>query len=289
MTPFFSLIIPLYNSGNTLDNALHSIRAQSFQNYELVFVDGGSIDHTLAILSAFRRANSSVHIQLISEPDNSIYDAMNKGLHMASGQWFYFMGGDDTLHSPDVLRQISDAIGQGPADLIYGNVTGADSQVRYADDHISKVLSRGIHHQGIFYRRELFTYTGNYNPYFAVAADYHLTLKIFCNESYKTRYIDLDIAYFGETGLSSSTFDYRFFSYHYRFLARHQALDKIEDRLTCLQKSIFCCLCLVKDKQSMFFAWRNILYYLTDTGVLSIGFKVKTFFRMIYWCLRPTA
>jgi len=285
LKPFFSIIMPLYNCESTLQQALDSITGQFFKSYELVLVDGGSNDNTQYIVNNFKKTGE-VNVQFISEPDRGIYDAMNKGIDMASGQWFYFMGGDDTFSSSTVLGQVYQAIQNEPADLVYGNVTGATSKTKYADDTINKVLSRGIHHQGIFYNLGIFNYTGKYNIKFKVAADYHLTLKVFCNPAFKTKYIDLDIARFGETGLSSSTYDYRFFSYHYKFLSTHKALGKINDKATCLQQSIYCCLWLAKEKQSITFAWLNILYYITGLNGLSISFRVKTFLRMIYWSLK---
>lgn len=286
MKPFFSIIIPLYNCEATLQQALDSITGQFFKNYELILIDGGSNDNTQYIISNLKK-DGDHNIQFISEPDKGIYDAMNKGIDMATGQWLYFMGGDDTLNSSKILDQIYQTLQNEPADLIYGNVTGILSNTKYTDDTLNKVLSRGIHHQGIFYKCEVFNYTGKYSLKFRVAADYHLTLKIFCNPAFKTRYIDVDIAHFGETGLSSSTYDYRFYSYHYKFLSTRKALRYINDKATCLQQSIYCCLWLVKEKQSIAFAWLNILYYITGSNRLSIPFRFKTFLRMIYWSLVP--
>ncbi|MET3610900.1 glycosyltransferase family 2 protein [Mucilaginibacter rubeus] len=285
MKPFFSIVMPLYNCEGTLQQTLDSINCQAFKNYELVLVDGGSNDDTQYIISNLKKTGK-VGIQFISEPDKGIYDAMNKGIDMASGQWLYFMGGDDIFNSSAVLDQVYQAIQNEPADLIYGNVTGATSKTKYTDDTIDKVLSRGIHHQGIFYKRGIFNYTGKYNIKFKVAADYHLTLKVFCNPVFKTKYINLDIARFGEAGLSSSTYDYRFFSYHYKFLSTRKALGNINDKATCLQQSIYCCLWLAKEKQSITFAWFNILYYITGLNGLSIPFRFKTFLRMMYWSMK---
>lgn len=287
MTPFFSIIIPLYNSGKTLQQTLDSVIIQNFKDLELVFIDGGSADDTQLIVSNFRKTGKAA-VQFISEPDKGIYDAMNKGLDMATGRWLYFMGGDDTLAGVDTLQTVYDAIQNQNADLVYGNVTGAVSGTKYTDDTLNKVLSRGIHHQGIFYQRNVFEYTGKYALNFKVAADYHLTLKVFCNPAFKTRYIDADIAHFGEAGLSSTIYDYRFFSYHYRFLAQHHAADKLDDKTACLNQSVYCCLYLAKTKQSMSFAWSNILYYISRPNPLSISQRFKTFLRMLAWTIRSS-
>ncbi|MET3979688.1 glycosyltransferase involved in cell wall biosynthesis [Mucilaginibacter sp. UYP25] len=285
MTPFFSIIIPLYNSGNTLPETLESISQQTFENLEVVFIDGGSADDTLFIISNFKERRNTA-AQFISEPDKGIYDAMNKGLDLAKGQWLYFMGGDDILAGPDTLQKVYNEIQNQHADLVYGNVTGAKSGIKYADDNLNKVLSRGIHHQGVFYKRGIFDYTGKYELSFKVAADYHLTLKVFCNPAFKTRYMKLDVAHFGEAGLSSTMYDYRFYGYHYKFLALHHAVNNIVDKEASLNQSIYCCLYLAKEKQSLKFAWSNILYYVYSPSPLSFAARVKTLLRMLAWSLR---
>lgn len=287
MTPFFSIIIPLYNSGKTLQQTLDSITRQTFKSLELVLVDGGSVDDTQFIVSNFRKAGKTA-VQFISEPDKGIYDAMNKGIDLAKGQWLYFMGGDDLLAENVVLQTIYEAIGSQNIDLIYGNVTGITSGTKYADDTPNKVLSRGIHHQGVFYKREIFNYTGNYRLDFKVAADYHLTLKVFCNPAFVTKYIDTNIAYFGEAGLSSTMYDYRFYSYHYRFLAQNKGVEQVEDKLSLINQSVYCCLYLARQKQSIGFAWINILYYVTMPNPLGIAQRIKTFLRMLAWTIKSS-
>ena len=286
MSPFFSIIIPLYNSDETLQQTLNGIEEQTFSDYELVFVDGGSTDDTLHIIDTFTATNV---IKILSEPDKGIYDAMNKGIDLSSGKWLYFMGSDDVFYSKEVLAQVAGAILRKDCDLLYGNVIGEQSQIKYADDTAAKVLARGIHHQSIFYKRHLFNYTGKYDPKFKVAADYHLTLKIFFNNNFKTRYTNLNVVFFGEAGLSSNTFDFRFYSYHYRFLATNNAITKIDDPLECLEKSIYCCFQLAKQKHHLGFAWTNIVYYITRAKEIGLGFKIKTLLRMAYWTLRTSS
>jgi glycosyltransferase involved in cell wall biosynthesis len=287
LSPFFSIIIPLYNSAATLPATLDSIAAQEFKDLELVCIDGASDDDTVKLIETFKTAHPELQITLISEPDKGIYDAMNKGIGMAKGEWLYFMGSDDTLASQQVLSRIREEIKQNGPDLVYGNVTGMVSGIIYSDDTVNKVLSRGIHHQGVFYKREIFNYTNKYQLNFKVAADYHLTLKVFCNPNFTTRYINTNIAYYGESGLSSTMYDYCFFSYHYRFLAKHKAVDKIEDKADCLNKSVYCCLYLAKEKQCMAFAWSNLLYYITHPNPLSITQRFKAFVNMLRWTVKP--
>ncbi len=87
--PFFTIIIPTFNSDKTLQNALNSILQQGFTDFEVVVVDGLSVDNTLQVL----RENSQKdhRVRFVSEKDKGIFDAMNKGINMAKGAWLYFM------------------------------------------------------------------------------------------------------------------------------------------------------------------------------------------------------
>lgn len=231
--------------------------------------------------------NSTAGVKLVSEKDKGIYDAMNKGIKMATGEWLYFMGSDDTFCSAKVLLEAHEEIQKEDADLIYGNVYGAVTNKGYIYDTMTKVLSTGIHHQSIFYKSKLFEVLGEYNKEFKIAADYDFTLKVFLNEQYHTRYINKDIAYYGENGYSSQNFDYKFFSGHYKILARNGATEKIDAPQKCLGNSIYCCLYLAKTKKNMGFAWANLLYYITAANGLTLYFRVKTLLRMLMWSVRP--
>ncbi|HEX3384135.1 MAG TPA: glycosyltransferase family 2 protein [Mucilaginibacter sp.] len=287
-TVFFSIIIPVYNSENTLAENLKYIADQTFGNYELIFADGGSTDQTLRIIENFKTANAHMRTKLVPGPDKGIYDAMNKGLAIAEGEWLYFMGSDDRFCSPSVLGQIASEITVQDVDLIYGNVEGAASKTRYVYDTLSKVLAIGIHHQSAFYRASLFTEIGKYDMRFKIASDYDFTLKVFLNDRYRTRYIDLDIAYYGEEGYSSRHFDYKLFSGHYRRLAAAGRMSEVEDPQRCLNDCIYYCLHLALYKQNVGVAWSNMLYYLVTVRHLKLSYRLRTAFSMLMWTIRPS-
>lgn len=284
---FFSIIIPVYNSANTLPENLKSIASQSYSDYEIVFVDGGSTDETLKIIHDFKIANGNICTKLLSEPDKGIYDAMNKGLDLAAGEWLYFIGCDDRLCSSSVLAQVASEIAKENLDLVYGNVQGAVSGTRYIYNTRSKVLSVGIHHQSVFYRCSLFNDLGKYDMNFKIASDYHFTLKVFLTDRYKTKYVDLDIAYYGEGGYSSRHFDYKLFSGHYRRLAKAHQIGQLEDQQKCLNDSVYYCLHLALRKRSLPTAWSNLLYYIFTVKRLSLPDKIKTAYAMLARTIRP--
>ena len=285
---FFSIIIPLYNCEDTLAESLESIISQSYANYEIIFADGASTDNTLQIIKNFKTENNNIHIKLLSEPDKGIYDAMNKGISLAQGNWLYFMGSDDRLCSSSVLSVVSSEIEREYADLVYGNVIGISSKIRYVYDTLGKVLAKGIHHQSVFYRTSLFLELGKYDLKFKIASDYHFTLKVFFKDQYIKRYIDKDIAYYGEKGYSSQYFDYKLFSGHYRLLAAADAISKIEDPQKCLTDSIYCCLVLASERRNFYTAWSNALYYIINVKGLHLSYRIKTVLRMLMWTITPS-
>lgn len=284
---FFSIIIPVYNSATTLSENLKSIANQSYADYEIVFVDGGSTDETVEIIHHFKTENGQIRTRVLLGPDKGIYDAMNKGLDLALGEWLYFMGCDDRFCSPSVLAQVASEIEKEDLDLVYGNVEGAVSGARYIYDTLSKVLSVGIHHQSVFYRRSLFTELGKYELKFKIASDYHFTLKVFLNNRYKTKYVDLDIAYYGEDGYSSRHFDYKLFSGHYRLLARAHQIGELEDQQKCLNDSVYYCLHLALRKRSLDTAWSNLLYYIFTVKHFGLADRLKIAYAMLARTIRP--
>ena len=281
MKPFFSIIVPLFNGAATLPFLLDSIAMQRLRNFELIFMDGASTDNALALITAFEGSHRDIPVILCSGPDNGIYDAMNKGIEKACGEWLYFIGSDDRFCDAGVLQVIQKEIEKGPADLIYGNVEGMSSKTRYVYDSQAKVLSTGIHHQSVFYRHSLFRDLGKYDLAFATAADYDFTLKVFFKAIYKIKYINRDIACFGEDGFSAANFDYKFFSGHYRLLKCNNALGKIEDQAKCLSDSIYCCYYLASGKKDRATGWRNLLFYLSWVKPATLSFRTTTFLNML--------
>ena len=100
--PRLSIIIPTFNSAKTLSRCLDSVISQSFTDWEVLMMDGVSNDDTIKIASSYQDSR----IQIYSEPDKGIYDAMNKGIDKAQGEWLYFLGSDDWLFNCNSLKDI---------------------------------------------------------------------------------------------------------------------------------------------------------------------------------------
>lgn len=186
----FTIITVTYNAQDSIEGTVKSVINQDFKDYEYIIIDGKSTDDTVNII---RRYNCD-KIQLISESDKGIYDAMNKGICMATGRYLYFLQSGDML-LPNVLSRVEKSIKDDKCSLIYGNVYwGSDKKIYDGIFDEYKISIRNICHQAIFYHRRIFEIYKGYNIRYNVLADYELNLKCFANSEIRKKYIDVVIA-----------------------------------------------------------------------------------------------
>jgi glycosyltransferase involved in cell wall biosynthesis len=216
-----SIVVPTFNSRRHLSRCLDSIRRQTYRDFEVVLIDGASTDGTLELLRDYAREDA--RLKLFSEPDQGIYDAYNKGIERASGEWIHFLGSDDELHSDRTLEQISPYL-NSHYDLVYGNVlmrgdaSWAKSGAIFDGEYSLEKLGRqNISHQAVFYRRTLFDRHGRYDLRYKVLADWAFNLRVFRRS--RKKYVDLVIANFYAGGLSTQRRD-ETFQEHYFDLVR---------------------------------------------------------------------
>lgn len=208
--PAVSIIIPTFNASKFINRALNSILRQTFENYEILVIDGGSTDNTLDIL--YQAASNNSNIIISSEPDKGIYDAMNKGIDMAKGQWLYFLGSDDSLYSNDVLQTVFSQ-DLTKVDVVYGDVWNEHLNDRYAGEFSYEKLTQGfICHQSVFYNKSIFEKFGNYSLEYPVYAHIVIDIMAFCNPNIHWKYINKIIAVYGAGGFSAVTYDYNFWN-----------------------------------------------------------------------------
>lgn len=203
-SPVCSIIIPTYNSAKTLDRALKSILIQSFSDYEVLIMDGISTDETLDIANGFR----DNRIRVFSEADSGIYDAMNKAIDLAKGEWLYFLGSDDELFDRHVFQKIFSDPNIPRFDVIYGQVLLTITNRTY--DGVfngDKLIFRNISHQAILTRRIVFERLGKFDLKYKICADHIFNIKWFFDPAISKKYIDLVIAKFDQTGVSSMNED----------------------------------------------------------------------------------
>ena len=205
--PLFSIIIPTLNVATTLHACLNSIAQQTCSDYEVILLDGGSTDGTPEIVARYA-ATFGARLTLHCGPDQGVYDAMNRGVAMATGTWVLFLGADDTLYAADTLARVATFIEQHePSDLLYGDVMMRSNASRYAGTFdLDRLLFEGnICHQSIFYRRTLFAGIGPYNLRYRIWADWDFNIRCFSNPALITRYMDIVVAHFNDaTGLSTA-------------------------------------------------------------------------------------
>lgn len=203
----FSIIIPTFNSAQIVPECLESILNQSFKAFEILIIDGGSTDNTLEIIKNF----DDERIKILSEPDNGIYDAMNKGIKMAKGEWLYFLGSDDLLYDENVLNDIQTEIHKHKVDVIYGNVLMKPTNRIYDGEFTyEKMQTTTLCHQAIFYKKQIFNDFGLYNIRYKVLADHDMNLNWLFSNKHKNLFVDRIIAQYSESGFSSYFIDKEF-------------------------------------------------------------------------------
>lgn len=203
--PRVSIIIATYNASRALPITLQSVAEQSYRNRELLIIDGGSTDGTLDVV---QQGNYPIDFWC-SEADDGIYDAFNKGIQHASGDWIYFLGAGDRFVDADVLKQVFSVPHAGQ--MLYGDVRLQRKQRRYGGEFSKLSLClRNICQQGIFYSRELFDRIGPFEPRYRVWADWAFNLQCFADPQTQPEYLDAEIAIYDEDGFSSSRLDAEF-------------------------------------------------------------------------------
>jgi glycosyltransferase involved in cell wall biosynthesis len=179
----FSIVVAVYNGAATIETCLGSVLGQSLGDHELIVIDGGSTDGTVAILEACGGRLA----YWVSEPDGGIYDAWNKALARTRGEWVLFLGSDDRLADPDTLARVDTMLRDaGPEHPVaYGRVDVVDSGgsvVRTMGEDWSTaragfLYTMTIPHQGVFHRRSLFEEVGLFDVRYRICGDYELLLR----------------------------------------------------------------------------------------------------------------
>ena len=157
LNPKISVITICYNAERYVEKTIESVLHQTFQDYEYIIVDGGSTDGTLDII---RRYESNPHVKWISEPDKGIYDALNKGIKMSTGEWINCMNAGDCFASDDVLEKVFAVDYPENVKFLYSDryISKGKKIVLARHDH----NKRKINHQSSIYRRELHNQFGFY-------------------------------------------------------------------------------------------------------------------------------
>ena len=201
-SPKFSIITVSYNAKDDLEKTIKSISTQSFKDYEYIIIDGESTDGTKEILKRYGNKIS----YWVSERDEGIYNAMNKGAKVARGEYLYFLNAGDVFYNKDVLKDVAESIEDD--DLVYGKIrvvskNGEKSYIR--DRTLTKFnlkLGNKVSQQAVFIKKRIFDKVGGLNEKYRIAADFDLLCKVF-EGNYKVKKIDLVICDYDGDGVSS--------------------------------------------------------------------------------------
>ena len=182
--PKFSIITVTYNAEKVLEDTIQSVIFQTYRNVEYIIVDGASKDHTLEIVNKYHNRINKV----ISEPDKGLYDAMNKGIQLATGDYLCFLNAGDKFHDSETLQKIVHTLkGQELPDVIYGETAIVDEEGHFlhmrrlsAPAHLNwKSFKQGmlVCHQAFFANREL-AINHLYNLQYRFSADFDWCIRI---------------------------------------------------------------------------------------------------------------
>lgn len=189
-----SVVTACYNSAKTIGTTIQSVNAQSYANIEQVFIDGGSTDDTLDVISASARKDHSA----LSEPDNGIYDALNKGIQRATGDVVGFLHADDFYKDDGVVERIAECLGRPEVQAVYGDLQyvsqrDTDKVIRTWE---TKTFSPGRLKRGwmpphptFYVRKEWYERIGGFDTQYQIAADYLSILRLFSNPDFEAVYI----------------------------------------------------------------------------------------------------
>lgn len=205
--PMLSIVTVNLNNVDGLKKTFNSLFEQTWKNFELIVIDGGSTDGSKELIEG----QTSQIKYWVSEEDTGIYNGMNKGLKQCSGKYVVFMNSGDYFLSFDTLKNCFTLIFHHHADVFYGQIkidhNDKEKIITYPDKlNLSFLRIKVINHQACFFKLETLKALGGYSEKYPLAADYHYYLKAYLNDK-KFHPILFPIVKYDVTGVSSAKMD----------------------------------------------------------------------------------
>jgi glycosyltransferase involved in cell wall biosynthesis len=205
-----SLITPSYNSAKTIARTIDSVVAQNYPDLEYIIIDGASTDNTKDLVLSYR---DKINIKFISEPDGGIYEAMNKGVKLATGDVVGILNSDDLFDNNQVLKIVTEAFRDQNIEAVYGDIKyfadDVSKTTRYwhAGTYFEKKLNNGwvIPHPALFLRKSVYDKCGLFNMDFKIAGDYEFILRILKIYKISVKYLPVVLVKMYEGGVSGSS------------------------------------------------------------------------------------
>lgn len=202
--PLLTIITATFNAAELLPHTIKSIREQTYEDIEWIIVDGNSTDRTIDVI----RGNEDVIDCWIHEPDNGIYDAWNKGIKLAHGEFISFLGADDCWASKHTVATLMSEVQKSDADVVCAKamVMGSDgNKMRMLGepwDQNKMWFRQVVAHPGMIHRAELFKAYGNFDSTFKITGDYEWLLRV--NTAVKTKFVDYVSVHMRDGGVSAT-------------------------------------------------------------------------------------
>ncbi len=209
-----SVITVVFNGADTIRTCLDSVTGQLHTDIEYIVIDGNSTDHTVSIVQEY----SDQIAQLVSEPDKGLYDAMNKGIGLATGEVIAFLNADDFYPNPHVLTHVAEAFAQNDTDAVYGDVLYVDrTNIR----QVTRYWNAGQYragafrwgwmpaHPAFFVKRAIYTQHGTFRLDLRSAADYELMLRFIHKNQIRLHYRHEVFVVMRNGGMSNNSLDSR--------------------------------------------------------------------------------
>ena len=209
-----SIITINRNNDAGLEKTLQSVMSQTFKEFEYIVVDGASTDGSVEAIK--KHESQFAHLKWVSEPDTGIYNAMNKGIRMASGEYIQILNSADCLASDNVTEQMIAALEkEGSPSILYGNMIKCFPDGRrmrdrsFAGREITMLgMYKGtLNHDPAYIRRDLFDKYGRYDESLKIVSDWKWYLQAIVLGGEKPQYVDLDVTLFDMTGISETNLD----------------------------------------------------------------------------------
>ena len=201
-----SIITICFNSEKTIFKTLESVKKQGFNNIEHIIIDGASNDKTLEICKEYPNS-----IKIISEQDNGVYDAFNKGLKLATGDVIGFLNADDTFYNENSIQDIVDAFSNNETDIVYGNLDYVNKEGKVIRNWISRPYEKGLvkkawmpAHPTFYCKKEVYDRLGGYNDSFKIAGDFELCLRFLEINNIPSFYLNKKVVKMLVGGISNS-------------------------------------------------------------------------------------
>lgn len=205
-----SIVTVTFNSARTLRDTLKSIESQDFENIEILLIDGISKDSTLEIASEFKHLD----IKIVSEPDQGLYDAMNKGISLATGDVVGILNSDDFYTDHSILSSVMNGFEDASVDAVYGDLNYVSAEKtekitrrwRSGDYDFKRFLNGWMPpHPTFFLRKKYYHEFGNFDLEFKRSADYELMLRMLYKHQLKAKYIPSVFVHMRTGGASNSS------------------------------------------------------------------------------------